>query len=142
MMTAPAQITICGALGKDAIAALVEVAMNAGAALMVQPRPVVGSVALLQEATPAPPLTVRSRGPIEKRRAAAAVERREVASGDRHERIQRALRKGPISIKELRAATGLSHYNVQCLIRSGALVATGTTTTRRVSLPGSAKEEP
>jgi hypothetical protein len=34
----PAQITVCGQFGRDTLAALVELAMQAGAALLVQPR--------------------------------------------------------------------------------------------------------
>ena len=46
-----AQITICGALRKETIAALVEVAMAAGAALLVQPRSIAATPVV---AAPAP----------------------------------------------------------------------------------------
>lgn len=132
VVNGPAQITICGALGKDTIAALVEVAMNAGAALMVQPRAIAAPV------VDAPPLKALP-GPRVKRRY---TKRATVGTVPLDDRIRRALQRGPISVKELRAATGLSIYKVQRLVQSGAIIATGTTTTRRVSLPGSAKEEP
>lgn len=133
-MSAPAQITICGVLGKDTVAALVEVAMAAGAALLVQPRAIATTpVVEVAPARKALPSARRVKRPA---KAAAAP----TAALD--ERVRRALQKGPISTKEFRAATGLSAYRTQQLVATGALVATGVTQSRRLSLPGSAKEEP
>lgn len=58
-MSAPAQITIAGVLGKEHVAALVEVAIAAGAALLVQPR----TIAAL------PAVVAREDPPADRRRA-------------------------------------------------------------------------
>lgn len=118
VMSTPAQITICGALGKDTIAALVEIALTAGAALMVQPRAIAPSAAVV-EAAPR-----RALPPARGARAAAPV-----PSVD--ERVHRALQDGPIRLKDLQRATKLSLYQVRQLVDSGAVVAMGATNGRR-----------
>jgi hypothetical protein len=135
---AAAQITICGALSKDAIASLVEVAMGAGAALIVQPRSaldVIEAEPERQKALPAArPVAARSMTP--RARPGAAV----VPVPDS---VRRALAGGPLPVNAFLESAGMSRYDAHRLVASGAIVAFGATVGRRYALPGhSAKEAP
>lgn len=140
-MSTPAQITICGALGKDTIAALVEIALTAGAALMVQPR-----------ALPAPtidtvdsvPRRLKALPPARRASLRAATRRVKARAAEPlNDRVRRALANGPVLVAEFRRVTRLDKRQARELVDSGAIVATGVTRGRRYALPGhSAKEAP
>src|SRR5690349_42081 len=136
-MSTPATITIAGVLEKAAIADLVEIALRAGAALMVQPRAIGATSAEVVDAPrqALPPAQTRaSRGPKASPRPAS--------SPALDDRVRRVLKDGPVRIAALKAA-GLSVRQVRELVDAGAIVATGATAARRYALPGhSAKEAP
>ncbi len=127
-MSTPAQITICGTLEKETIAALVELAMSAGVALLLQPRLVAASPIDVIEASPS-------------RRAPRQLPARTSSGSTEEDRVRQALRRGPLSKAELLRATKLSGYQLQQLVKQGAVVATGATARRRYALPGGAAKE-
>ncbi len=140
-MSTPAQITIRGTLEKEAIAALVEIALSAGAALVVEPRVVTTVIEAVPPRRALPPAraVVRRRGAPGMRTGG---DRRDGAMPDAA-RAQQALREGPLRLKELLRATKLSLYQVRQLVDAGVVVATGATAARRYALPGQrAKEAP
>lgn len=139
----PAQITICGALNSALIAALVEVAMAAGAALLVQPRALPAPAPDVVEGVPrrSRALPPARRGPgAGKRRSARRLAR--VAAAPLDERVARALKGGPLPVAEFLARTGLNKYSARQLVSKGLLIATGATHSRHYALPGTAKEVP
>lgn len=145
MSTPTAQITIAGALEKEHIATLVEVALAAGAALMVQPRPlpapssadVVDSAPSRRRALPPASKRVARKGPTVRRRVARPVDEAVL------DRARRALRDGPLPPSEFRRGAKISVHEARKLVAVGAIVATGVTHGRRYALPGaSAKEAP
>lgn len=133
-MSTPAQITICGVLGKETIAALVELAMVAGAGLMIQPRALPASADVVD----VPVRRLKALPPARRVSSRPAAE-----EGPLDARVRRALKNGPVTMKDLQAAADLSVYQVRQLVDSGAITATGVTNARRYALPGhSAKEAP
>lgn len=136
-MSTPAQITICGALKTETIAALVELAMTAGAALMVQPRAIAAPAAVV-EAAPRKALPPARRAKAVRRNAPAPVDEA------LEPRVRRVLQEeGPMLVGDFLKATRLDKKEARRLVASGAIVATGVTRGRRYALPGhSAKEAP
>lgn len=138
-MSTPAQITIAGVLSREHIAALIDVAIEAGAALMVQPRALPAAELEVVDAAPRRPKAL----PPARRAKTRQVEPTDAALPLLPDRVLRALRAGPILAAEFRRVTGLSVYEAKRLVASGLIVATGVTNGRRYALPGhSAKEAP
>lgn len=141
-MSTPAQITIAGALEKEHIATLVEVAIAAGAALVVQPRAIVASNGdvVLEAAPPRKALPPPVRRTPAKAGRPRTVPAADVAVMDR---VRRVLKDGPLSPAEFCRVAKLGVHAARKLVESGAIVATGVTHGRRYALPGSsAKEAP
>lgn len=141
---APAQITLCGVLKPETVAAIVELAIAAGAGLVVQPRPVTPSAPLLLAGEVVEPSTPR------RARAAVVVKTkrhghmRAEPEADVLRRVEKVLRRdGPLAVKDFLARTGLTVWQGRELVARGVLVATGATQSRKYSLPGApAKEAP
>jgi hypothetical protein len=132
-----AQITICGALNSTTLAALVELAMAAGAGLILQPR---GIPTVVEAAAPPPALPPARVAPVRAAKPAAVPAAPPAPIDDR---VRRALVSGPMRVGEFLRATRLDRREAQRLVASGAIVATGVTNGRRYALPGhSAKEAP
>lgn len=141
-MTPPAQITICGVLQKDTIAALVELAIGAGAALMVQPRPLAGVVD-----APARPALPPARSVRAKRAAAVkSSDRRDAGVSDlavREFLEKRGTVAPAVFRKHFRLPLRDARAAMADLAERGVVELTGATSGRRVGLPGQrAKEAP
>lgn len=137
-----AQITICGALNTVTIAALVELAMAAGAGLLLQPRSLGTAPADIVEASPVrkalPPRRQIQRKP---KPAKPIVPPAAPAALD--ERVRRALKDGPMQVGEFIRETRMNKREAQRLVDAGLIEAFGVTRGRRYALPGhSAKEAP
>lgn len=139
----PAQITICGTLSDETIAALVGVAMRAGAALMVQPRLAAADVV---EASPAPPKrlpparaakSVRTAAPVGRLRGLAPID------DELRNRVAKVLMGGSMLVAEFLQRAKVDKLTGRELVRQGIVIATGATVNRRYALPGKpAKEAP
>ena len=143
----PAQITICGALNTTTIAALVELAMHAGAGLMVQPRAIAPPTGDVVEAAPRrkalPPAKRQRRVKRVKAERTAPVRGVVAPAAALDDRVRRALKDGPLPVSEFLQVTRMNKFEARRLVASGALVATGVTRGRRYALPGHpAKEAP
>jgi hypothetical protein len=108
-MSTPAQITIAGVLSKEHIAALVDLAIEAGAALMVQPRALPVPASDVVEAAPRRPKAL----PPARQAKTRQVEPTAAALPLLPDRVLRALRAGPILAAEFRRVTGLSVYEAK-----------------------------
>ncbi len=143
-MSTPAQITIRGTLEKDAIAALVEIALVAGAALVVEPR----AVTTVIEATP----PTRALPPAPRRRVTKSTggDRRDTAPGLDEAAVRDYLaKKGPVRpavfAKQFRLSVFRARPVVKDLATRGVVEVTGVAYGRRIGLPGQghrAKEAP
>jgi hypothetical protein len=138
--TPVAQITICGVLNAGHVATLVEVAMAAGAGLIVQPRALAESVAAaIVQAAP----RLNALPPARKEKREASVRKASVSGpvSPLVERARRALADGPLPAAEFREATGFVRRDIERLIGEGAIVASGVTRGRRYALPGHRAKE-
>lgn len=148
MAGAAAQITICGELKASTIAALVEVAMQAGAALLVQPRasvPLAATPLLRGEVVDvdSPARKLRRQVVDAKPSRAPVVQRASRFRDSDAETARRVLRGGPLRVHRFIAESGISAYRAQKLVDAGTIVASGVTSERCYALPGrSAKEAP
>lgn len=156
---AAATITICGALQSATIAALVEIAMSAGAALMLQPPrqpfPVARQLAGVVE------VAAVSRGGSRRggRRPDARLERPPkmarlgaARAGTRAgkfdvDALRAALRSGPMAPRDLARVLNVDRstlrYQLKLCESAGMVVSTGATANRRIALSGKpAKEVP
>lgn len=139
----PAQITICGTLNRDTLAALVELAMQAGAALMVQPRPV---VAVVEAATTPPKRLPPARRAARRGKVVATTPAARVAAGVVSDDAARAfLKRGPVA-----PAVFAAHFKLTVLQKTtvprdlaarGVVMLSGTRRGRRIALPGSPAKE-
>lgn len=134
-----AQITICGILEKNTIAALVELALAAGAGLVVQPRALVEAVAAAAPSRALPP--ARSGRPS--RLAAESSDRCDIDESAARD----FLKRGPVGpgafAKHFKLSVFRARIAVKALTARGVVEVTGVTGGRRISLPGHrAKEAP
>lgn len=150
----PAQITISGALDDAAVAALVKVAMAAGAALLVQPRAGVSAprqqltgevVEDAPRAAPRVPPPAAQRPPARMTRSAPVPRHTPGASfaPEVLERVTRALKNGPLRVAEFLVKARIDKYSARHMSLAGLIIASGATHSRRYALPATpAKEAP